>query len=263
MLISGFLMGAVAVTTVYIALPYFEERVPRAAAESFARHDSNVDGYISLGEFLAPLSNATNIVTIKSGTIKLEGETDILEGTADLKEKIETLISTQASTQINYKEVSEQVEADRKCREAMIAFNASNRTIEFGRLDEDSDNRLSLIEFSKSSYVPKRETIHAEFNSLDQNEDGILTRDEMETPFKPTTFTLKKAEWKNRVVTALPIPCLNRPHENADSVIIANIGPTVISDMASSSDDKFKELDENNDRKITLDEYLRANGVIL
>ncbi len=145
----------------------------------------------------------------------------------------------------------------------MIAFNASNRTIEFGRLDENSDNRLSLVEFSKSSYVPKRETIHAEFNSLDHNEDGVLTEAEMEVPAKAGSFVLKKAKWTNRVDANVPTPCLNSVHKNADSVIIANIGPSVISDTAPSSDDKFKELDENNDQKITLDEYLRANGVIL
>ncbi len=66
MLISGFLMGAAAVATVYTTLPYFEERVPRAAAESFARHDSNVDGYISLGEFLAPLSKKPTLLPLKA-----------------------------------------------------------------------------------------------------------------------------------------------------------------------------------------------------
>jgi Ca2+-binding EF-hand superfamily protein len=276
MLVSGFLMGTALSAALLIAPAYLGDKIPPAAAESFAHHDSNHNGYISLSEFLAPLSNTTNIVNVQSGTINLTADTDFSDIQGDLKEKVDQLIKSRKLKGSDFQviaqqslEIAQQSEADRPCREAMIAQMASRRTLEFGRLDENNDNQLSPLEFSKSSFVPKREAVHAVFNGYDADKDGVLIEAEMASVPKDRIFFFQNTVKAEQQDVVLPAACRNLMESDnlagsdKESTVIASFQALKVPSDLSKTAENFEELDENSDEKVTLDEFLRAKGVIL
>ncbi|UTW56046.1 hypothetical protein [Kordiimonas sp. SCSIO 12610] len=268
MLISGLIMGGALSAALFTLPPYFTEQVPPIVAQNFAQYDKNTDGYVSLSEYLAPLSSSTNIVTVKSGKINLTSDVDISKIEGDLKETVADLISAQNLNGQDFIKVAKQSEADRPCREAMIAQGASDRTLEFGRLDENNDNKLSVREFAGSIIIPKRETMHAIFNSYDANGDGILIKAEMDAVPENQIFFLKNAVKAEKRVAYLPEACRNVADVDTKTFdqgtkVIASLGAFKFSIDAAEKREKFENFDQNSDGKVTLNEYLRTKGMIL
>lgn len=261
MLISGFLAGGISIAALFTVVPYLGDEISPIASEKFANSDTNHDGYVSLGEFLAPVSSQNKKVIIKSGQLNLETDQGLKELDQDITKKVRALLKEHKDANVQFIKTPSTHKASTACHEAMIAFNASNFTLEFSRLDTNNDNKLSVKEFAQSSYVPQRKNIQTLFNTLDVNKDGILREAEVKAP--PQMSMVFAAQLKPSTHHAsIPAAC-----QKDAGVTLSSEPQTVIFSLSLPQDTlegniDFDRFDLNADSKITLKEYLRAHRII-
>jgi Ca2+-binding EF-hand superfamily protein len=261
MILSGFLLGAITTTGLMLWANNTTGTSDRYINAYFTTLDDNNDNRIALSEYVVPsrLLLPKQPKTIHknlyhTGTLNIEAATIRIQTTARITDTSGKYIEDHAAAnKVSPNRIQNVFPS--ACKIALANMEVVLQSIKFKALDINSDDYLSLKEFSKSDFLPTFTMIKAKFDELDTDDSGMIEADEVGIYIKTVTSRLGPDETHHKL--SIPPACKNQI-KGKGALSLSRPVLELSDKITPLTGDKsvFSILDTNNNNAVTLNEFI-------